>query len=58
MSKECLLRIAGWSQEASGLHRAEWGTWSGKPPYGDDPRETSTILDGVHYYETRRQRKE
>jgi putative RNase toxin 44 of polymorphic toxin system len=58
MTKECLLRIAGWSQEASGLHRAEWGTWSGQPPYGDDPRETSTILDGVHYYETRHQRKE
>ena len=53
LSRECLLRIAGWCQEASGLHRPEWGTWSGKSPYGDDPPGRSKILDGVDYYEKR-----
>jgi hypothetical protein len=53
LSREGLLRIAGWCQEASGLHRPEWETWAGKSPYGDDPPGRSKILGGVDYYEKR-----
>lgn len=48
---ELLLRAAGWSQQASGLYRPEWGTWDGAPPYGDDPDGSSKIRDGILYYE-------
>lgn len=30
-------RVAGWSQEASGLYLESWGRWDGKEPFGDDP---------------------
>ena len=53
ISKELLLRWAGWSQMASGLHRHEWGSWSGSPPYGDDPSGSMAILRGTQYFETR-----
>lgn len=46
---ELLLRWAGWSQEQSGLHRKEWGVWSGSSPYGDDPSGNAAILDGIEY---------
>ena len=48
---ELLLRAAGWSQQASGVYRPEWGTWDGPPPYGDDPDGSSKIKDGIRYYE-------
>jgi hypothetical protein len=51
--KELLLRWAGWSQMASGLHRPEWGAWSQSPPYGDDPSGSESILRGIQYYDTK-----
>jgi hypothetical protein len=48
---ELLLRVAGWSQQASGLYRPEWGTWNGAPPYGDDPAGSTKIREGIAYYE-------
>lgn len=51
MPREMLLRLAGWSQQASGLYRQEWGTWSGSPPYGDDPVGAAQVLGGIEYYE-------
>ncbi|TAK01136.1 MAG: hypothetical protein EPO39_14820 [Candidatus Manganitrophaceae bacterium] len=48
---ELLLRLAGWTQQASGLYRQEWGEWSGGPLYGDDPRGSEKICGGVAYYE-------
>ncbi|OFW62680.1 MAG: hypothetical protein A2Y74_00455 [Actinobacteria bacterium RBG_13_63_9] len=52
MPREFLLRLAGWSQEASGLHRSEWGSWAGPAPYGDDPRGRAKVMDGIQYDET------
>lgn len=43
-SVETMRRVAGWMQEASGLHRREWGHWNGSPPFGDDPYGQSLIL--------------
>lgn len=54
---ELLLRLAGWTQQASGLYRQEWGEWSGGPPYGDDPRGSEKIRGGVDYYEEHYGRK-
>jgi hypothetical protein len=51
MPRELLLRLAGWSQEASGLYRAQWGTWFAQPPYGDDPRGAAKVREGIDYYE-------
>ena len=51
MPAELLLRVAGWSQHASGLYRPEWGRWNGAPPYGDDPDGSRKIKDGIAYYE-------
>lgn len=51
MPREYLLRVAGWSQQASGLYRREWGNWAGSAPYGDDPRGRVQILGGINYYE-------
>jgi hypothetical protein len=48
---ELLLRAAGWSQEASGIYRPEWGSWDGPAPYGDDPEGSRRITDGIQYYE-------
>lgn len=48
---ELLQRIAGWSQQASGLYRPAWGTWSGPPPFGDDPRGHAQVLAGIAGYE-------
>jgi putative RNase toxin 44 of polymorphic toxin system len=48
---EALQRAAGWAQEASGLHRPEWGTWSREYPYGDDPQGRKMVKDGVEYFE-------
>ena len=48
---EMLQRVAGWSQEASGLYRPEWGTWWGEYPYGDDPRGREMVMGGIKYYE-------
>lgn len=53
MPREFLLRLAGWSQQASGLHRSEWGNWAGPAPYGDDPRGRTKVMDGIQYYETK-----
>jgi hypothetical protein len=49
---EMLARMAGWSQQSSGLYREEWGLWSGPPPYGDGPRGAAPIARGVAYTET------
>ncbi|NTV47924.1 MAG: hypothetical protein HGB11_15710 [Chlorobiales bacterium] len=49
--QELLLRIAGWSQEASGLYRQEWGHWAGSAPYGDDPRGGANILNAIRYFD-------
>lgn len=51
---EVLLRVAGWSQEASGLTRDEWGRWDGSPPYGDDPRGAAQVANGIAYFEARK----
>jgi hypothetical protein len=48
---EMLQRVAGWSQEASGLYRSEWGTWSGSHPYGDGPRGRDMVQNGIQYFE-------
>ena len=53
MPAELLLRIAGWSQEASGLVRPEWGRWSGGPPYGDDPDGSQQVSNGISYFESK-----
>jgi len=58
MPPEFLLRLAGWSQQASGLHRSEWGEWAGSAPYGDDPRGSAKVIDGIQYYETKYRPKE
>ena len=51
---ELLLRAAGWSQQASGIYRPEWGTWDGPAPYGDDPQGSRKIKEGILYHEQRR----
>lgn len=51
LPQELLLRVAGWAQEFSGLHRKEWGHWESQSPYGDDPRGSANILNGIKYYE-------
>lgn len=48
---ELLQRAAGWAQEASGLYRAEWGSWTGAHPYGDDPRGRAKVKEGMEYFE-------
>jgi len=48
--KEVLYRIAGWSQQASGLYRTNWGAWYGRSPYGDNPEERNMINYGMQYY--------
>ncbi|MEO8604831.1 MAG: hypothetical protein ABI629_19855 [bacterium] len=48
---ELLQRIAGWSQQASGLYEPAWGIWSGAPPFGDDPRGHAQVLAGISQYE-------
>lgn len=47
---EVLLRWAGWAQQASGLHRDDWGNWHDAAPYGDDPRGRTKIREGIDYY--------
>ncbi|MBY0399939.1 hypothetical protein K2X89_06560 [Myxococcota bacterium] len=49
---EVLLKIAGWSQRASENYRAEWGSWTGDAPYGDDPVGSRQIRDGMSYYDS------
>lgn len=51
MPRELLLRLAGWSQEASGLHRNEWKNWLDEEPYGDDPSELQKIKDGFGFFD-------
>lgn len=51
---EALLRVAGWSQIASGLWRTEWGQWNESAPYGDDPAGTARVLEGITCYEVDR----
>jgi len=50
LSVELLQRVAGWSQQASGLYQPEWGTWSAAAPFGDDPRGHAQVLAGVAFY--------
>jgi hypothetical protein len=50
---ELLQRAAGWAQQASGVHRPEWGTWFGDYPYGDDPRGRMKLTEGAEYYESK-----
>jgi hypothetical protein len=50
LSLELLQRIAGWSQQASGLYRPAWGSWAADAPFGDDPRGHAQVLAGVAYY--------
>ncbi len=57
LPKELLLRWAGWAQEASGMHRGEWGRWSGAWPYGIAPRTLSKIQEGFRHYELEYGRK-
>lgn len=52
MPVEMLERMAGWSQQSSGLYREEWGIWSGPPPYGDGPRGAAQIARGIRYVES------
>lgn len=47
---EVLLRWAGWSQQASGMYRPEWGSWQGTAPYGDDPGGSARIREGMGDY--------
>lgn len=54
MPAELLLRVAGWSQQASSLARDEWGRWDGSPPYGDDPRGAAQVANGIAYFEDRK----
>ena len=53
MPAELLLRVAGWSQHASGLSRPDWGRWSDGPPYGDDPRGSEQVSNGIAYFESK-----
>jgi len=53
MPAELLLRLAGWSQHASGLSRPEWGRWSDRPPYGDDPRGSEQVSNGIAYFDSK-----
>lgn len=48
---EVLLRVAGWSQQASGVYRPEWGTWNGPAPYGDDPVGSLKVREGILHFE-------
>jgi hypothetical protein len=52
MPVEMLERMAGWSQQSSGLYREEWGVWSGPPPYGDGPRGAAQVTRGIRYVES------
>lgn len=54
MPAELLLRVAGWSQQASGLTRDEWGRWDGSPPYGDDPRGAAQVANGIAHFEAKK----
>lgn len=53
MPAELLLRLAGWSQQAAGLSRPDWGRWSNGPPYGDDPRGSQQVANGIAYFESK-----
>jgi len=52
MPRELILRWAGWSQEASGMHRQEWNRWFTTPTYGDDPHGHEKIREGFRVYES------
>jgi hypothetical protein len=58
LPKEFLLRLAGWTQQASGLHRAKYGNWNGREPYGDDARGHQQILNGFAVYEIRKKKNQ
>jgi RHS repeat-associated protein len=44
-----LQRGAGWAQSRAGTSKPEWGTWTGKSPFGDDPADQAMILAGWQY---------
>lgn len=47
---ELLLRAAGFAQQQAGTSKPEWGSWNGKPPYGDDPNDQASIKIGMNFY--------
>jgi hypothetical protein len=55
MPKEVLYRLAGWSQQASGLYRTNWGTWYGESPFGYNPEEINMINAGMKYHFEKRE---
>jgi len=44
-----LLRAAGWAQSQAGTSRAEFGSWYGISPFGDDPDDQYWIRAGIEY---------
>jgi uncharacterized protein RhaS with RHS repeats len=44
-----LTRGAGWAQSQAGTSKPEWGTWTGKSPFGDDPADQAMIIAGWQY---------
>jgi RHS repeat-associated protein len=49
-SQDDLLYAAGRVQQYTGPTDPSWGTPSGGPPYGDDPRDQDMIRQGYQYY--------
>ncbi|WP_027084127.1 polymorphic toxin type 44 domain-containing protein, partial [Clostridium tyrobutyricum] len=50
-SDELLCRAAGYAQVKAGTSNPNWGTYTGNPPYGDDPKDQENIKLGISYYE-------
>lgn len=48
-SEDVLLRAAGLAQSRAGTTTAEFGTWWGQAPFGDDPGDQRWIKEGVKY---------
>jgi hypothetical protein len=47
--EEILLRGAGFAQRMAGTSLPEYGTFWGKPPYGDDPADQRMIKEGIRH---------
>ncbi|MGN8345175.1 polymorphic toxin type 44 domain-containing protein [Pseudomonas sp. SMV71] len=48
-SEDVLLRAAGLAQSRAGTTTAEFGTWWGRAPFGDDPMDQRWIKEGIRY---------
>ncbi|WP_318367851.1 polymorphic toxin type 44 domain-containing protein [Enterobacter sp.] len=47
--EDTLYMGAGFAQGRAGTSQPQWGSWYGKPPYGDDPHDQFWIKQGIDY---------